>query len=891
MGHLAATQQLNLALTLALPNQAALQAFVERLSDPTSADYHNFLSAEQFTLQFGPTASDYQKVVDFATSYGLTVTGTSANRLVLDVSGSVSNIEKAFGIALQTYAHPTENRVYYAPNIEPSVDAGVPVQGVNGLNSFNPPRPVGMTKTVPALKVSETTGSGPGGQFLGSDMRAAYAPGVSLDGAGQALGLFEYGPYNISDVNSYFSTIGQTLKVPITNVLLDGVNGICGVGCDDGEEVIDIEQGISMAPNLAAVVVYEGNDDTDILNRMATDNVAKQLSCSFGWLPADPASDEPIFLEFAAQGQSFFVASGDGGAYSPPSCTVNCNVMFYPADDPYITAAGGTDLATQSAGGPWKNEAGWVGSGGGASTNGFAIPKYQVPVITATNHGSTTLRNIPDLAMEANTDNYYCANGSCQGGVGGTSLSAPRWAGFLALANQQSNGGRIGFVNSIIYSLGQKAAYPTDFHDITVGNNFNGDSPDLYQAVKGYDLVTGWGSPVGQPLLNVFGPPTTGPNFTLMASPSIVGLLEGGSAKSIITLTPLDGFAGTVDLAALLLGQSGAIATQISPSTLTGSGTATLTLTATATTPGGNFPVAVTGSSAGLTHTAYVYAAVPGFTLQAPSDVFVNQNGTSSYTVTVTSVNGFKQPVNLSITGVPKGVTATITTGANGVDQLMLTAGTFATAGYADLTLTGTSGNLTQQATLNLAVSAALGGAGAGTQADLSSAFNLNGIYSDGTVYTTSGLDGDGYSYSANLLKAARSLYQIPYTFGPPNQPDAVSGAGQVIALPSGKFSKMTMLGTGVNGDQNAQTIVVTYTDGTTSTFLQSFSDWYVPAVNPGEFEAVAMPYRDASNGTEDNRTFNLYGYSFNLNSAKTVQSFTLPVNVSVVVLAVTLEP
>jgi hypothetical protein len=101
-------------------------------------------------------------------------------------------------------------------------------------------------------------------------------------------------------------------------VLLNGVSGLCGSGCDDGEEVIDIQQSISMAPGLSAVYVYEGSSDVSILNQMAVDNIAKQLSCSFGWLPADPASDEPIFQEFAAQGQNLFVASGDSGAFTPP---------------------------------------------------------------------------------------------------------------------------------------------------------------------------------------------------------------------------------------------------------------------------------------------------------------------------------------------------------------------------------------------------------------------------------------------------------------------------------------------------------------------------------------------------------------------------------------------
>jgi hypothetical protein len=257
-----------------------------------------------------------------------------------------------------------------------------------------------------------------------------------------------------------------------------------------------------MAPGLAAVYVYEGSSDVSILNQMAVDNIAKQLSCSFGWLPADPASDEPIFEEFAAQGQNLFVASGDSGAFTPPSCTQNCNREFYPADDPFVTAVGGTDLTTTGPGGAWVSETAWVGSSGGFSTNGLGIPSYQTASVNSSNHGSTTLRNVPDVAAEANTDNYFCANGGCSGGVGGTSLAAPRWAGILAIANQQSGGTPIGFLNPTLYAIGRGAGYGAEFHDITSGNNFNADSPQLYAAVSGYDLVTGWGAPQGSALIN-----------------------------------------------------------------------------------------------------------------------------------------------------------------------------------------------------------------------------------------------------------------------------------------------------------------------------------------------------------------------------------------------------
>ena len=495
MGRLPATQQLNATMTLQLRNEPQLHALLQDLYNPNSPNYRKFLSVSEFTERFAPTEADYDAVVNFATAHGLTVTHKAANRLIVQVSGPVTSVEQAFHLNMGVYQHPTENRTYYAPDVEPSVDRGLAVSGVSGLNSFHPPSPVYLKQATSNTVRANATGS-MGGYFEGSDIRAAYLPGVTLTGAGQTIGLFEFGPYNVSDVENYFNSISQPLNVSIVNVLLDGVSGTCGSGCDDGEEVIDIEQAVSMAPGLSEIRVYEGSSDVSILNQMAVDNIAKQLSCSFGWLPADPASDEPIFEEFAAQGQNLFVASGDSGAYS------SANPEFYPGDDPLVTAVGGTDLTTTGPGGAWVSETAWVGSSGGVNTSGFAIPSYQAPYINSSNGGSTTLRNVPDVAAEANTDNYFCANGGCFGGVGGTSLAAPRWAGILALANQQNGGRPIGFLNPTLYAIGGGAGYGAEFHDITSGNNFNSSSPQKYSAVTGYDLVTGWGAPQGAALID-----------------------------------------------------------------------------------------------------------------------------------------------------------------------------------------------------------------------------------------------------------------------------------------------------------------------------------------------------------------------------------------------------
>jgi len=207
------------------------------------------------------------------------------------------------------------------------------------------------------------------------------------------------------------------------------------------------------------------------------------------------------------------------------------------------------------------------------------------------------------------------------------------------------------------------------------------------------------------------------------------------------------------------------------------------------------------------------------------------------------------------------------------------------------VTVTGTSGSITQTFTFTLAVSAAVGTAGTGTQVNLSSQFNVNGIYTDGTTYSTGGLDGTGYSYSANLLTTSRVFTSTLFDFGPANELDAVGCSGQSVALPEGQFSGLMLLATGVEGNQTSQTLTVSYTDGTNSKFVQSFSDWFTPQKFAGESEGVAMAYRNYENGTKDNRTFNLYAYRFALHSTKVVQSISLPNDSHVLVLAATLLP
>ncbi|MGA9039067.1 MAG: S53 family peptidase [Terriglobales bacterium] len=494
VGHLPSTQRLSLAISLPLRDEAGLRDLVQQIYDPKSPVYRQYLSVQEGTERFGPTQDDYDAVVRFAKSNGLNVVDTYENRMVVDVEGPVSNIESAFHVVMNLYQHPTENRAFYSPDRDPSLDLDVPVLHITGLDNFTLPHSHMVRTAQPAAASSKATGSGPGGQFIGSDMRAAYYGSGSLNGKGQSVGLFEYAGYEISDVKLYFKTVGQTLKVPVKGVSLNGVSLKCPpASCDDGEQALDIEMAISLAPGLKQVVVYVGNNDISIFNRMASDNTSKQLSCSWGWTD-DEVPLDAILLLLAGQGQTVFVATGDDGSASAAD-------YVWPSDDPLVVGVGGTDITTNGAGGTWKSETGWSGSAGMPSKNNVPIPTYQqlAGVINSKNHGSKKLRNIPDVAAEANTNQFSCYDGGCYGGNGGTSYAAPLWAGFLALTNQQGAAdgkAPLGFINPALYAIGTGSSYTSDFHDQTSGNN------GKYNAVAGFDLVTGWGSPTGVDLID-----------------------------------------------------------------------------------------------------------------------------------------------------------------------------------------------------------------------------------------------------------------------------------------------------------------------------------------------------------------------------------------------------
>jgi subtilase family serine protease len=699
-------QRLRLDVVMPLRDHDGLKIFLQKLYDPSSPSYRKFLKVEEFTAKFGPTQEDYDTVINFAKRNGFKVVGGSRNGMDIQIEGSVATIESAFHLTMGMYQDIKKNRTFYAPDREPTVDLSFQLWHISGLDNYSIPHPL-FKRRPPTTPRIANTGSGPSNSFLGSDMKAAYYGGTgpnALTGAGQNLGLFEFVGTDLTDLQTYYKNIGQTNTVPVTLLSTDGTSTSCTApSCDDTEQTLDMTQALGMAPGLASLVMYVGNTDTAILSSMTSHSpLPTTIGCSWGWKPADPNTLNPYFEKMAAQGQTFFAAAGDSSNWSSTN-------EAWPADSPYVVSVGGTDLTTTGAGGAWASETTWSDTGGGISPDNIAIPAWQQlsGVINSRNKGSTTLRNGPDVAANANFTFYVCANQTtCSANeYGGTSFAAPMWAGYVALANQQAiaNGkSALGFINPAIYSIGVSSSYNTGFHDITSGES------GIYSAVVGYDLVTGWGSMNGAALINALAGSTTctEANPTVSISPASQQSSAGGTLSYKVTVTDNDSTAcnaSSFNLAATVPNGFTGLLSQnslnLSPGT---SGAASIQVTSGTSTASGNYSFSVNAVNAAAS--SYSGTGSATYVVNPPQSqlslTVSPQNATFTYnsqqyaTFQFTLMNGhntvLNNPVALTVQGPDFSWNVSLNTGSNGVAQYNLFLNTSVPVGTYKITATAT---------------------------------------------------------------------------------------------------------------------------------------------------------------------------------------------------------
>lgn len=384
---------------------------------------------------------------------------------------------------------------------------------VTGLDSYQLPTATGHG------------GSGLGGDLLGLDLRLAYAGCITAMGLSQIVGLVSFGFFDPGSITMYETRASLPPVMP-SLISEDGLSSEGTTQALDNEITADSEMVIAMVPRIADVQVVAGQFLDSILAAFADITPpVQQVSNSFG-APAD-ATTQALINQMAAQGQSFFQASGDDGLYT--------SALDDSRDLANITLVGGTELTMNGSGTSWGSESGASFSGGGVVME-EPIPAYQTDLATP---ASTSKRNTPDVTVAADGVEIVVQGNVLTGS--GTSLAGPLWAGFMALVNDQAlldGVPPVGFLNPVLYAIGRDPAiYGSTFNDIRSGSNGAAAGP-------GFDLVTGWGTPkcgLIPQLASVT--PTSASSFSelqLHVSVGFDGIRDDSDAQVQISLTTGD---------------------------------------------------------------------------------------------------------------------------------------------------------------------------------------------------------------------------------------------------------------------------------------------------------------------------------------------------------------
>ena len=584
-------------MTLHFNRSAAQQTALDQLlvaqQTPGSAQYHKWLTPAQFGAQFGLASSDIAQITSWLTSQGLTVTGTAHSSTFVTVSGTIAQVQKAFGTSIHTVLANGEQHI--ANTTDPVLPAAVAnvVSAITGLSDFRLKARARIQK-MPAESVKPAFTSSltsdhylvPGDFNTIYDLKPLLAQ--AINGSNMTIAVMGQTDISLADVAAFRAASGLAANVP--SVITNGVDPGTVSG-DLVEAQLDVEWAGAIAPSAKIIYVNTStaNDAGGVLTSLvyAVDNAtAPILSISYGL--CEPLSDEASLYSYNAnlqqanaQGQTIIAPGGDSGATdcdtAPPAA--DGLAVDFPASSPNATGVGGlmfnegtgtywsaSNAADQSSALSYIPEQVWnensttdLAAGGGGASMFFTKPAWQVGSGVPADYA----RDVPDIALNAAASHVgylICYSGSCTNGfrdaagdlavVGGTSAGVPSFAGILALVEQKigmTTG--VGNANPVIYGLAATSAAAV-FHDTTVGNNQSPcalGSPNCstssaigYSAAGGYDLASGWGSVDGTNLANLW--TSTTPTGTTTST----GLMVSITSVGLPSATVQCGLSGTV---------------------------------------------------------------------------------------------------------------------------------------------------------------------------------------------------------------------------------------------------------------------------------------------------------------------------------------------------------
>jgi kumamolisin len=458
-----------------------------------------YLTSEEFAERFGADPAAIRAVADFARKANLQVEETNIARRTVVLSGTVQNVNKAFGVDLQKCEEGGQTFRVREGSISVPERMAEMVKGVFGLDE----RPQAKTHFRLLRQASAKTVA-----YSPIEVASLYQFPPNTTGSGETVGIIELGGgFQTSDLESFFQSLDITTQPQVTAVPVDGAQNVPGGDPNgaDGEVELDIEVVGAVAPGAAQKVFFAPNTDQGFMDAVSTaiqDTEVSLISISWGesesaYTAQALSAFNEIFQDAVTLGKTIFVASGDNG--SSDGTSDGQNHVDFPASSPYVVGCGGTTLEASADNSTIESEIVWnetaqgEGATGGGVSNVFSLPDYQANANVPAPQNSAGGRGVPDVSGDADPETGYnvLIDGAKQV-IGGTSAVAPLYAGLFARINEAlraQNLPRVGFVNPKLYQ------FPDAFNDITSGNNGS------YAAGPGWDAATGLGSPNGETLL------------------------------------------------------------------------------------------------------------------------------------------------------------------------------------------------------------------------------------------------------------------------------------------------------------------------------------------------------------------------------------------------------
>ncbi|TKC92504.1 peptidase S53 [Trinickia terrae] len=511
LAELAAGTPTHVVVSLKLRNASQLQQLARDVDDRRSARYRKFLTHQQFLANYAPTEAQAQAVAAHLRKHGFINIRVAPNRLLVSADGTASSVKSGFNTPLVHFQR--NNRDVYANTAPAEVpaelgDVVLSVLGLQDVTRAHPMLHAGPRTQARTLATGTAKGHSP------TEFPALYDVGNTPSAANTTVGIITQG--GVSQATQDLNQFTSANNLPAVNVQAIQTGSPSGDYSDDqqgqGEWDLDSQSIVGAAGGAVNQLRFYMADNsasgntglTQAFNQAVSDNLAKVINVSLGWCEADAYSDgtmaaeDQIFTTAVAQGQTFSVSSGDEGVYEcnnrgyPDGGTYS---ISWPASSPNVIAVGGTTLYTTASDGyasetVWNeglDQAGklWASTGGFSSYE--ASPSWQAALSVSP---APAGRAVPDISFDAaqSTGALVYNYGQLQQ-IGGTSLASPIFVGFYARL-QSANSNALGFPAASIY--GAVPSTPSLVHDVTSGNNGYGGYG--YNAGKGWDYPTGWGS-------------------------------------------------------------------------------------------------------------------------------------------------------------------------------------------------------------------------------------------------------------------------------------------------------------------------------------------------------------------------------------------------------------